>query len=210
MTKPISTADGRSPGQHGAVLLRCGTRPLFPLLWIFGGAVLVLWAVLRMIGSHTPNPPLTPLGYVKIGVLLVLGLPAIILGARELRKPTVMFEVTDRGIMVYRSGGMYLRRDLFVPWERIRELRYISYGHPDFRISRTGFGPGSKHQSAIGLKLQMGQNWPPRGTLKDILGVEIKDEIFLDSQSSSPSGRELFDQIQKIRAAVVCGQPDSR
>ena len=173
----ISPADGRSPGQHGAVLLRCGMRPLFPLLWIVCGAGLVLWAVLRMIGGHAPSPPLTPLGYVKIGVLLVLGLPAIVLGARELRNPTVMFEVTDRGIMVYRNGGMYLRRDLFVPWERIRELRFITYGHPDFRINRTGFGPGSKQQSAIGLKLQMEQNWPPLEILKDV-PWEIKDEIF--------------------------------
>lgn len=206
----ISTADGRSPGQHGAVLLRCGTRPLFPLLWIFGGAALSLWAVLRMTGGHAAGPLLTLLAYVKIGILLILGLPAIIIGARELRKPTVMFEVTERGIMVYRNGGMYLRRDLFVPWERIRELRYITYGHPDFRITRTGFGPGSKQQSAIGLRLQMDENWPPLETLMDVRGVEIKDEIFLDSESSSPSGRELFNQIQKIRTAVVCGQPDSR
>jgi hypothetical protein len=198
----ISTVDGK--GQHGGVLLRCGTRPLSPILWIISGTGLVLWAILLMIRGPATALPLTIAGYLKIGALLFVGVLGPILGFRELRDPTVSFEVTETGIMVYRNGGMWLRHDLFVPWERIREVRYITYGHPDFSITRSGFGPGQR--TAIGLKLHMDDNWPPQGTLKDVPWAAIKDEIFLDSESTSPCRMQLFDQIQKIRNAVACGQ----
>jgi hypothetical protein len=181
-----------SPASSDSVLLRCTTRPLFLWLWIVAGAGLLCWTIPQLFAWHGLAD------YFRMAALSLFGALLLLVGLKQAYRPTTMFEVTAQGIGIHRGGGMWLRADVFVPWERILAMRYLTPDHPDMTIRRTGFG-GWRRSSVIGLKILIDPSWPPPRTRNDRSWIEIKDEIYLDSESGTPNGLALFRTLEDLR-----------
>jgi hypothetical protein len=185
--------------KNGTVLLQGRTRLFFPVLWIIVGTAVTVGVILSLLARVVGSPKQTTSGPLELIVWLVFGASMLIVGIKELTNPTVLFEVTDCGVLVKPRGGAWMRKEIFVPWERVLAMRYLDWRDPDMRIRRSGLGV-TRQTPVIALKVQMDGGWPPAGTLKHVRWAEIQDEIYLDAWDGSANSKELFRRMEEIRA----------
>ena len=184
--------------KNGTVLLQVRTRLSFALLWTLGGLAMTLGTSVSLFTTVGGSPKQTTGGALGLIAGIVFGASMLIVGIRELRNRTVLFEVTDRGVLVKPVGGAWIWKEILVPWERVLAMRYLDRGNPDIRTRRSGFNVGST--PVIALKVRMDSGWPPPGTLKHVPWAEIQDEIYLLAWEGSANRKELFRQMEEIRA----------
>jgi hypothetical protein len=163
---------------------------LFGPLMLFGGLLVMLEA---------PQSRGTGI------VTLLVGFALTALGIRETRQRTVLIEITERGIMFYANAdgicvSFSLRRDLFIPWERLESMRFLTLRQVIAEGLILVVGRGPVRPGCIALKLRMDPFWPPSGTLRQ--GLIIRrgrpGEIYFLTSGCSPGGRQLWSQIMSV------------
>ncbi len=187
--------DMSEPRLNGAVLLLVHEALFYSVVGVVGGPTMVvfslfargngLWAGWRMLG-------------------LLFGLVVTVLGIRDLWNRPVLMELTERGIMVHAKAGvsisMSLLRDLFIPWERIQCIYYLSGDEVQARGLWLVSGGRGTANAVIVLRVRMDGVWPNNGTLRDDLATRRArpGEIYLNAFKCSPGETELWEQVQAI------------
>jgi hypothetical protein len=142
------------------------------------------------------------------GVLLLLfGIALTAIGIRGIWQRTVVIEVTERGIMFYANAdgvcvSFSLLRDLFIPWERLESIRYLTLKQVIAEGLVLVVGRGAVRPGCIALKLRTDMLWPPPGTLRQglIMWRGNPGEIYFKTSDCSPGGRQLWNKMTEAVA----------
>jgi len=162
------------------------------LIWLLAGSLFMLASLVP--GRTAPRV-----------FALLAGIALVGFGIRELRSQSVLLEVTERGIMIFASMGgaglsNSLRRDLFVPWERVKSVGYPT----ENQMLAAGLSwpstSGGFPNPCIVLKARMDPQWPPPGTLRDdfLTRNARPGEIYIRARGCSPSEADLWNRMKAI------------
>lgn len=128
-----------------------------------------------------------------IAVVVLLALIAVVFGIRNLINPSVLFAVTNRGVLMFmEGGGVRLASPFFVPWERVESMEYQERKGAD----ASGDNFTSK---TVALKVRTDEAWTPA----DYLSRNYEKSagcVHLDASTGTVRGEELLAQLQKIKA----------
>jgi hypothetical protein len=126
-------------------------------------------------------------------------------GIRKLRKRPVMMVVTREGIMIRANAdgvciSMSLLRDLFIPWERIECLFYLSSKQVQAEGLWLASGGWGKADPVIVIRIRRDAVWPPSGTLRhDVTTQNARPgEVYVNGQEGSPGGAQLWERLRTI------------
>lgn len=127
-----------------------------------------------------------------LGFFLLLGLVASIICIRNLISPIILFEATDRGVVVYRVGSVALAEPFFIPWERVEGMEYMVH---------KGIAPSGDLVTikTVAVKVRTDEGWRPAAYLKNNFD-EAKSLLHLDAITGTPHGPELLRQMEVIKA----------
>jgi hypothetical protein len=138
-------------------------------------------------------------------VALLFGFALTAMGIRGTMQRTVLIEVTERGIMFYANAdgisvSFSLLRDLFIPWERLEAMRFLTLKQVIAEGLVLVVGGGAVKPGCIALQLRMDPFWPPSGTLRQsgIIRRGKPGEIYFLTSQCSPGGRQLWSQITAV------------
>lgn len=181
---------------QGAVLLSVHEAAFFRVIPAVLGPVFLLVGGIMMF---------VPEGRFGAVVMFLFGIGLIWMAIRRRGKRELLIEVTEDGIMIYARASVTcasfsLLRDLFIPWERLEAMRFITRKQIHAELLWMALGRGPIGPGCIGLKLRTDFFWPPPGTLRGgaIMRRAKPGEIYLNPELCSPTGLDLWKQISEI------------
>ncbi|HLJ26744.1 MAG TPA: hypothetical protein VKY85_08545 [Candidatus Angelobacter sp.] len=146
---------------------------------------------------------------------LLFGLSLTVVGIRKLQNRPVMMELTERGIMIHANAdgvciSKSLQRDLFIPWQRIEFMSYLTRKEVREQGLRMVSGAWGAADPAIVIRIRTDEIWPQHGTLRDnfVTRSSRPNEIYLDVVECSPSETRLWAQAQAIARRYGVSTPE--
>lgn len=192
--------------KYGALLLVVRQALFYSLILVVAGPPLVLLSLLA------PAKDLS-LGLRMLALLFGMSLTAV--GIRKLRNRPVMMEITERGIMIHANAGgvrisVSLLQDLFIPWQRIDLMYYLSSKEVQTQGLWRVSGGWGKADPVIVIRLKPDAPWPAIGILRnDSLTRNARPgEIYLNVVESLPKEKKLWDQVRTIARRYGVSAPD--
>ena len=123
----------------------------------------------------------------------LLGVIVAAIGGRGLLKPRTLFDVTDRGVVMYmESGAVTLTDPFFIPWNKIESI--------DYEVRKGVFdanGNGPFTIKTLALKVYTDSAWSPVGKLKRNYEAD-RNVVHLDAATGTPHGENLVEQVQNV------------
>jgi hypothetical protein len=171
--------------EFGTVLLQCRWRRVFSIMIVAVSLVVMLGFSYVFVNESSLILKLL------VALVILLGLVGIINGVRNAINPQVLFEVTSRGILMFVEGNISISPPFFIPWERVESMKYevlsVTQGNQGYKIK------------VIGLNVRTDKTWSPAGRLNWNY-KQSTDYIYLDANTGSPHGTDLFHQVKEIKA----------
>lgn len=184
--------------EHGTPLLQVRPAAFHLIISLVAGPPLLIGGIFAMFDRKMSGTGM---------LMVVFGAGLLWMGVRLIRRRPVLMEVTDRGIMIWSKAeainvSFSLLKDLFVPWERLEYMRFLSSKqiwaeHLSLTVGRGPYSPGF-----IALKLRMDPFWPPPGTIRGgiIMQRAKPGEIYIRTVECSPSGERLWKEMTALAA----------
>jgi hypothetical protein len=179
---------------QGGTLLRVGPAAFLTTVSLVCGPLMLFGGTLVAFGVP---------GSRGTGILMILlGFGFTAMAIRGTRQRAVMIEVTERGIFFDASTDVSfsLLRDLFLPWERLESMRFLTRRQIIDEGLLVVVGRGFAKPGCIALKLRTDALWPPSGTLRRgmVMRRGKPGEIYLLTSNCSPGGWQLWEQMTAI------------
>ena len=185
MDNKVNQEDVRS-GRYGQTVLQCRFKPLFAFMIMAIGLIFTC----LMTDSLFFNIVLSSqkellhkymfVGMLFFGILILYG------GVRQLLNPSVLFEVTEMGMVNYCQDKAVSKEGVFIPWDEIIDISYEKIQLPHNRYSY-----------AVVVKLR-------ENTEIDVSSISTfkadRHAILFDAFSGSPSRESLFILCKDARA----------
>jgi len=140
------------------------------------------------------------------GILMILfGFGLTAMGIRGTWRDIVLIEVTERGIIFYSNTYgvricFALRKSLFIPWERLESMRFLTLRQLSDEGLLLVLGRGVVRPGCIALKLRIDAMWPAPGTIREgILMRRAKlGEIYFRTADCTPAGSQLWEEMTAV------------
>lgn len=140
-------------------------------------------------------------------VMLLFGVGFTAIAIRGSWQKAVLIEVQERGIQFYANVNgicvsFSLLRDLFIPWERLEVMRFLTLKQVIAEGIILTLGRGPVRPGCIALQLKMDAFWPPPGTLREgrIMQRAKTGEIYFLTSECTPAGKKLWTQMTGVVA----------
>lgn len=179
---------GQSAADFGNVIFECRFRRLFAVLIILVAGVFA-WILADVLFFNVVLGPKRGIVYTTLfGLMLFVAVLVLWLGVNLLRRPTVFFQVTERGIVNNLGPLGRLEEPAFIPWSRVESIELVR-----LMVRHAGSRRGWSYFIALGVAAD--DDWPP----DDFPGYEAaKKVVHLDAFSGTPSRDALLEQIRDV------------
>jgi hypothetical protein len=182
---------------HGATLLRVTPGVFYSIIPLVCGPLMLFGGIAVALGVP---------GSRGMGILMLLfGFGLTAMGIRGTWEHAVLIELTEHGIMFHSNTGgvricFALRKGLFIPWERLESIRFLTLRQLRDEGLLLVLGRGLVRPGCVGLKLRMDGLWPPPGTIREgiIMRRGKPGEIYFRTAECTPAGRQLWDEMTSI------------
>jgi hypothetical protein len=182
---------------HGATLLRVTPAAVYSIIPLVCGPMMLFGGTVVAFGVP---------GSRGTGILMVLfGFGLTAMGFRGTWEQIVLIEVTERGIMFHsKTDGVRicfaLRKSLFIPWDRLESLRFLTLRQLTDEGVLLVIGRGLVGPGCVALKLRMDALWPPPGTIRDgmVMRRAKPGEIYFRTADCKPPGKQLWEEMTAV------------
>ncbi len=136
---------------------------------------------------------------VVLWILFVIAVVTTIVGLKQVIKPALIFDVTDKGIVQRMRAGIALESGQLIPWDRIESMRLDEHAGYHGRRSRI---------IVVAVKVRTDEKWPKERLYNF---EEAQSSVMLDAFSGKPAGSTLLQKLEEARTRFIgvrsCGIP---
>jgi hypothetical protein len=184
------------PDDDSALLFRVHIRPVVAVATLSAGLFLLLVSADGLFFKTVFPGELHIVFTVLLWILFVIAVITSIVGLKQIIRPALMFEVTDKGIVQRMRAGIAMDAGQLIPWNRIESMNLNEHAGYHGRRSRI---------IVVDVKLRMDDEWPKERLYNF---EETRGSVLLDAFSGKPAGETLLRQLEdaKARYAGKSGQ----
>lgn len=124
-------------------------------------------------------------------VLMLIALFGVYVGIRQFMDPTVLLEVTARGLFHRYYDSDRNKRVFFVPWDRIRGFRFMK--------TTASSGNRTVLVRAVAVDLSVDDEWKvPDGASHLQLKEDNGSTLYIDAVNPVPGGQQLLEALKSL------------
>lgn len=173
------------------LLFSVRVRPVVALATLAVGLFLLLIAADGLFINSVLPEGLHVVFIVVLWILFVIAVVTTVVGLKQVIKPALIFDVTDKGIIQRMRAGIALETGQLIPWDRIESMRLDEHAGYHGRRSRI---------IVVAVKLRMDDQWPKERLYNF---DEAQSSVMLDAFSGKPAGNTLLQKLEEARAQRV-------
>jgi len=179
MDVKVNQEDVRS-GRYGQTVLQCRFGPLFAFMIMAFGLILTCLMTDALSFNIVLSSQKELLFKCMFAGMLLFGVLILYAGVRQLLNPSVLFEVTEMGMVNYYQGAAVSKEGDFIPWDEIIDISYE--------------------------KIQMSRNRLRENTEIDVSSISTfnadRHAVLFDAFSGTPSGEAAVHSLQRRQSQI--------